>query len=259
MNESILYEVKDKVAVITLNEPESRNAWSFPMMYSLFEAVEKLNADHDVAAGILTGNGPVFSAGANLKEARTHSTLRIADYDEGQDNSIYYAMMNSPKPIIAAVNGPAIGAGATMTLGCDIRIASSKATFLWPMASFGILPANGTMVRLARIVGVGMALELTLSVKEIDAQEANRILLVNRVVEPDRLMDEARELAARMAQQAPLSLRFIKEALYKGLDMGLRDSIHADRYRQFILYSTKDRKEASKAWLEKRTPRFSGE
>ena len=259
MNESILYEVKDKVAVITLNEPEARNAGSFKMMHALFEAVERMNSDPGVAAGILTGNGPVFSAGANLKDARTHSTSRIDEYDEGRDNSIYDAMMNCPKPIIAAVNGPAIGAGATLTLGCDIRIASSEAKFLWPMASFGILPANGTMVRLARVVGVGMALELTMSAKEIDAKEADRILLVNRVVEPDRLMDEAGELAARMAEQAPLSLRFIKESLYKGLDMGLRDSIHADRYRQFILYNTKDRKEASKAWLEKRAPRFSGE
>ena len=259
MSESVLYEVSDSVATIALNETETRNAWSFKMMGELFECVEKVSRDPSVRVGILTGNGPVFSAGANLKDMRTHSTSRIAEYDEGKDNSIYDAMMNCPKPIIAAINGPAIGAGATLAIGCDMRIASSDATFLWPMASFGIIPANGTMVRLARLVGVGLALELTMSAKEIDAHEAARILLVNRVVAPGELMNETNALATRMAQQAPLSLQFIKESLYRGLDMGLHDAINAERYRQFILYNTRDRKDASEAWLEKRPPRFTGE
>lgn len=118
-----------------------------------------------------SGNGPAFSAGANLKDNRTHTTTKIGEYTEGQHNHIYDATMNCPKPIIAAVNGPAIGAGATMALGCDIRIASSAAIFSWPQASFGIIPANGTLVRLSRIVGTGMALELALSARKIDASE----------------------------------------------------------------------------------------
>jgi enoyl-CoA hydratase/carnithine racemase len=259
MSDSVLYEVKDGVATITLNESESRNTWTMAIMTGLFGAVSRLGSDPDARVGILTSNGPAFCAGANLKDARVHATTNVSQYEEGKDNSIYDAMMNCPKPIIAAVNGPAVGAGATLAVGCDIRIASTNASFVWPMASFGIIPANGTLVRLARVVGAGNALELTLSAKKIDAKEAARIMLVNRVVAPDRLMDEALELASAMAEQAPLSLQFIKEALYRGLDMGLHDAIHADRYRQFILYNTEDRKDASRAWLEKREPRFKGE
>lgn len=258
MSDAVLYQVTDGVATITLNQPEVRNAWSPTLLGALFAAVDRLSQDPNAGVGILTGDGPSFSSGAYLKDKRVHATSSIADYHEGRDNSIYDALMNCPKPVIAAVNGPAVGAGATLAVACDVRIASTTATFCWPMASLGIIPANGTLVRLARVIGVGNALELTLSAKTIDAPEALRISLVNRVVEPEHLLDDARALAAAMAQNAPLSLQFIKESLYRGLDMGLHDAIHADRYRMFILYNTDDRKEASKAWLDKRPPEFHG-
>lgn len=258
MTDAITYEVTDSVATITLNRPGMRNAWTREMMGALFEAVQTLSQDASSRVGILTGRGTAFSSGANLKDERVHAASSIADYHEGRDSSIYDALMNCTKPVIAAVNGPAVGAGATLAVACDVRIASSRATFRWAMASLGIIPANGTLVRLARVVGVGNALELTLSAKTIDAAEAARIGLVNRVVEPEHLLEEARALAARMAEQAPLSLQFIKESLYRGLDMGLHDAIHADRYRMFILYNTEDRKEASRAWIEKRPPKFVG-
>jgi len=258
MTDAVLCEIKDRIATITMNEPETRNSWTDTLMAGLFETIDRIGRDPSVRVAVLTGSGPAFSGGANMKDARTHAAEHITDYWEGKDNSIYDAIMNCPKPVIAAVNGPAVGSGATLALGCDVRIASTRASFVWPMAGIGIIPANGTLVRLARIVGSGHALELTLSAKKIDATEAARISLVNHVVEPERLMDEALTLAGRMARQAPLSLQFIKEALYRGLDMGLHDAIHADRYRMFILYNTDDRKEASQAWLEKRPPQFTG-
>lgn len=258
MTDVVIYEVSDGIATITLSQPEVRNAWTGGMVAALFQTVDTLGKDPDARVAILTGKGTAFSSGAYLKDERVHATSSIADYHEGKDNSIYDALMNCPKPIIAAVNGPAVGAGASLAIACDVRIASTRASFRWPMASLGIMPANGTLVRLARIVGAGNALEITLSAKTVDAEEAARISLVNRVVEPERLLEEARALAATMAEQAPLSLQFIKESLYRGLDMGLHDAINADRYRMFILYNTDDRKEASRAWLEKRPPRFIG-
>jgi enoyl-CoA hydratase/carnithine racemase len=126
------------------------------------------------------------------------------------------------------------------------------------MARLGMIPANGTLLRLARLAGAGRALDVTLTARKIDAAEAYRMGLVDRLAPAAKLMDTARELAATVAANAPLSLRFIKESLYRGLDMGLRDAIHAERYRQFILYGTDDRKEATQAWLEDRPPKFTG-
>lgn len=254
----VTYEVADNIATITLNRPEERNRWSPPLMQGLFQAVERLSGDKDARVAILTGAGLAFSSGANLKNERTHATSNVGEYREGRDNSIYDALTNCPKPVIGAVNGPAVGAGATLALGCDVRIASDSARFRWPMAALGIIPANGTLVRMARLVGSSRALEITLTSRWIEADEAKEIGLVDHVVPAESLLPRARELAGMMAKNAPLSLQFIKESLYRGLDMGLHDAIHADRYRMFILYNTDDRREASKAWLEKREPRFEG-
>jgi enoyl-CoA hydratase/carnithine racemase len=258
MSAPVLYEVDDGVATITLNRPEERNRWGSELMSSLFATIDRLSADPDARVAILTGSGKAFSSGANLKNERAHATTDISQYKEGRDNSIYDAIMNCPKPVIGAINGPAVGAGATLALGCDIRLASTEARLRWPMASLGIIPANGTLVRLARVIGTGYALELTLSSRWVSADEALQMGLVNRVVPPDDLLPASRELARMIAANAPLSLEFIKESLYRGLDMGLRAAVHADRYRMFILYDTEDRKEASKAWLEGRQPQFKG-
>ena len=258
MTDAVLYQVEYGVATITLNRTAERNRWSAELMSSLFAAIDRLSADAEARVAILTGSAEAFSSGANLKDARAHATNDISQYNEGRDNSIYDAIMNCPKPVIAAINGPAVGAGATLAVGCDIRFASTEARLRWPMASLGIIPANGTLVRLARLIGTGNALELTLSSRWVNADEALQMGLVNRVVPHDELLTESRELAEKIARNAPLSLEFIKESLYRGLDMGLRNAVHTDRYRMFILYDTKDRKEASQAWLDGREPKFIG-
>jgi 2-(1,2-epoxy-1,2-dihydrophenyl)acetyl-CoA isomerase len=256
---AVLYEHHGRTAVLSLNRPDERNAWGRELVMGLLDAVARLGDDEKSRVGVLTGRGTCFSSGANLKDPATHATEHVGEYTEGQDNSLYDALMRCPKPVIAAVNGAAHGAGATLMVACDLRFFSTEAYAVWPMAKLGIMPANGTMVRLARVVGAGHALELTLTAKKLDAEEASRIGLANQVLPPDQLMPVALETAERMASYAPLSLRFIKESLYRGLDMGLHDSIHAERYRQFILYNTRDRREASQAWLEKRKPEFTGE
>jgi enoyl-CoA hydratase/carnithine racemase len=256
--EAVLFSVQGPVATLTLNRPEQRNTWNRAMWNGLLDALERLAKDRELRAGILTGAGAVFSAGADLSDPAVHSTDDISEYDEGQDNSLYDALQRCTKPLIAAINGSAHGAGATLTLACDLRVMAADAFLVWPMARLGMIPANGTLVRMARLVGSGHALDITMTAREIGADEAYRTGLVNRVAPAGTLLDVARELGETLARNAPLSLRFIKESLYRGLDMGLHDAIHAERYRQFILYGTDDRKEASKAWLEDRPPKFTG-
>ena len=252
------FSVDGAIATITLDRPERRNTWNRALWQGLLEALERLGADRELRVGILTGAGAVFSGGADLSDPAVHSTEDISEYDEGQDNSLYDALQRCIKPVIAAINGSAHGAGATLALACDLRVMADEAFLVWPMARLGMIPANGTLVRMARLVGAGNALDIAMTAREIHAHEAYRMGLVNRVVPAAKLMAEARELAGALAKNAPLSLRFIKESLYRGLDMGLHDAIHAERYRQFILYGTDDRKEASKAWMEKRPPKFTG-
>jgi enoyl-CoA hydratase/carnithine racemase len=255
---AVLVSVDGPIATITLNRPEQRNTWNPALWKGLLEALDRLGSGRDLRVGILTGAGAVFSAGADLVDPAIHSTEDISEYDEGQDNSLYDALQRCTKPVIAAINGSAHGAGATLALACDLRVMAEDAFMVWPMARLGMIPANGTMVRMARLVGSGHALDIALTARQIGADEAYRMGLVNRVVPASKLMDVASDLAETLARNAPLSLRFIKESLYRGLDMGLHDAIHAERYRQFILYGTDDRKEASKAWLEDRPPKFTG-
>lgn len=252
------FSVDGPIATITLNRPEQRNTWNRALWHGLIEALDRLSRDRDLRAGILTGAGAVFSAGADLSDPAVHSTEDISEYDEGQDNSLYDALQRCIKPVVAAINGSAHGAGATLAVACDLRVMADDAFLVWPMARLGMIPANGTLVRMARLIGAGNALDITMTAREIRADEAYRMGLVNRVVPAAKLMEGARELAGALAKNAPLSLRFIKESLYRGLDMGLHNAIHTERYRQFILYRTEDRKEASKAWLEKRPPKFRG-
>src|SRR5262245_52567126 len=212
------FSVDGPVATITFNRPEHRNKWNRALWYGLIEALERLGRERDLRVGILTGAGSVFSAGADLSDPAVHSTEDISEYDEGQDNSLYDALQRCTKPVIAAINGSAHGAGATLALACDLRVMADDAYLVWPMARLGFIPANGTLLRLARLAGAGRALDITLTARRIDAAEAYRMGLVDRIAPASKLLDVAHELAATMAQNAPLSMRFIKESLYRGLD-----------------------------------------
>jgi enoyl-CoA hydratase/carnithine racemase len=256
--DAVHFTADGPIATITLNRPDQRNTWNPALWTGLLEALDRLGGERELRVGILTGAGTVFSAGADLADPAVHSTEDISEYDEGQDNSLYDALQRCIKPVIAAVNGSAHGAAATLALACDLRVMADDAFMVWPMARLGMIPANGTLVRMARLIGSGHALDITMTARRITADEAYRMGLVNRLAPAAKLLDVARDLASTLAQNAPLSLRFIKESLYRGLDMGLHDAIHAERYRQFILYGSDDRKEASKAWLEDRPPKFTG-
>src|SRR5688572_3545890 len=170
-SETVLFSVDGPVATITLNRPDRRNTWNPALWNGLLEALDRLGRDRELRVGILTGAGSVFSAGADLEDPAVHSTEDISEYDEGQDNSLYDALQRCIKPVIAAVNGSAHGAAATLAIACDLRVMAEDAFLVWPMARLGMIPANGTMVRLARLVGVGRALEITMTARRVDAAE----------------------------------------------------------------------------------------
>ena len=252
MFETLTFEKRNHVGYVTLHRPKAMNAFNEQMgdeLVALFSAMEQ---DADVRVSILTGSGEkAFCAGADLKDPRTHSLEVLSEFLETRHGHFFDAIAHYPKPVIAAVNGYAVGAGFQIALCCDVIFASDNARFILPQVSLGILPAYGGAVRLARFVGKGRAMEIILSCMTVEAQEAYRIGLANRVVPLPELMATAQNLARKLAAMPPLSLRLAKESLNRGLDVPLAQATHNDLYRFFALVGTQDRKEGHRAAREK--------
>jgi len=249
------------VATLTINRPEKRNAWSTALSHDLAAVLGEIEADDEIGATILTGAGTqAFSAGADLGDNRTHRVNSVdrhlaAVTPRGSD--VFNALADHPKPVVAAINGYAIGIGCLITLCCDILVASDNAELGLPQVPLGIIPAYGGAVRLARHVGRANAMEMVLLGDRITAAEAYRIGFVNKVVPQAELMDVAMGYATRLAALPPLAVRMAKESLNKGLDIpNLKDAAQADLYRFMLLGQTADSHEAHRAWREKRPPRF---
>jgi enoyl-CoA hydratase/carnithine racemase len=256
---TLLTKKRGSICYIALHRPSVLNAFNEEMGQELISVFGKMQEDSRVAAVILTGSGEkAFSAGADLKDPRTHSSESIFDFLETKHGLLFDVIANFQKPVIAAVNGYAIGIGLQLALCCDIVIASENAVFSLPQVSLGVMPAYGGAVRLARFVGKGRAMEIILTCKRVDAQEAYRIGLVNQVVPLKELMPTAKALGEKLAEMPPLSLRLAKEALNKGLDIPLAHASNTDLYRNFALEGTEDRKEGHRVFGEKRRPRFKG-
>ena len=260
--ETLLYEVRDGVALITLNRPDRMNSIGGPMKPELHTAFMDL-ARHDtsVRAVVITGAGErAFCAGADIKE-RAASVLPLPEYHLKQKatHDLFRAIETFEKPVIAAINGVALGGGLEIALCADVRIASTNARLGLPEAKIGALPAAGGTQRLPRIVGVGWAKQLMLTCDHIDAEQALRIGLVTAVTTPEQLMPTALGMAARMAANAPLSLRFIKQAVDLGQQVGIEAGLEYERYAAAIVVSSDDRKEGMRAFIEKRKPSFKGQ
>ena len=241
---ALTYIQKDQIAYVTLNRPEEKNAINQRLAQEIEEVSGCIRQDDDIFVVVLTGAGGVFCAGAEpgLNE---------------QFNSAI-ALASIPQPVIAAINGDAIGEGLELALSCDIRITSDKARFGMPQVAQGLLPINGGTQRLPRIVGRGKAMELLFTAAEISAKEALEIGLVNRVVPSEVLPSEVERLAREIAGKGPIALRFVKEAVNKGLDMTLEQGLHLEADLYFLLHPTADRTEGIRAFLEKRHPHFKG-
>ena len=262
--ETLIYEKQDSIATVTINRPEKRNAWTTQMSEEIIDVFGRMEDDPEVLVTILTGSGDkAFSAGADLGNAKTHKVTTVGAHLASVSPKgfpVFNAVADFPKPVVAAINGFAVGIGCLITLCCDILLASDNAELGVPQVPLGILPAYGGAVRLARYVGRGKAMEMVLLGERISAEEAYRVGLVNRVVPLPELRPLAQDYARRLAALPPLAVRMAKESLNKGLDIAsLKEAAQTDIYRFMLLGQTEDSHEAHQAWRERRKPVFKGQ
>ncbi|MCE1227695.1 MAG: enoyl-CoA hydratase-related protein [Geobacteraceae bacterium] len=255
---TLLVEIKDTIATITVNRPSAMNAMTLTTLQELDVVVQQLSASTEVRAVIITGAGEkAFIAGgdiAMLRELGPVEARELALLAQGVCTTIE----QSPKPFIAAVNGYALGGGCELAMSCDIRIAAEHARFGQPEVSIGTLPGFGGSQRLPRLVGKGRALEMILTGDMIDAQEAWRIGLVNKVVPSAELMAAARSLATKLAGKSQMALKLCKEVVTNGLEMDLQRACSYEADLFALSFATADQQEGMTAFLEKRAPVFTG-
>ena len=255
---TILHEAADGVVTITLNRPEVHNAMNEQMRQELTRCFGDLATSDAARVVVVTGAGErAFSAGADIREfVEPQVPVRFRESRKRVD--FRQAMDRCPQPIIGAIRGYALGGGLELALACDIRIAGEDAQLGLTEVNLAIIPGGGGTQRLTRLVGRGRALEMILTGARIDAREAWRIGLVERVVPAADVLAAARELARTLAEKAPVALRYAKEAVVKGLELPLADGLRLENDLATLLRTTEDRVEGAKAFLEKRKPRFTG-
>jgi enoyl-CoA hydratase len=255
--ELLLLEISDRIATITINRPEKLNALNDAMMREIGTLIDELATNMKVGAIIITGAGRAFVAGADISRLAAAETGDLEKFARfGQ--AVFRRIELSPKPVIAAVNGFALGGGCELALACHVRIASTLAKFGLPEVKLGLIPGYGGTQRLPRLVGRGAALQLILTGDTIDGTEAARLGLANAVVEPDALLAAARAMAATMLKNAPIALARAIEAVDVGLDTSLEDGLRLEARLFGSLETTADMREGTRAFLEKRPAEFRG-
>ena len=249
--------VEERIATITVNRPDKLNALNDATIRELGVAIDEARSRDDISGVILTGAGRAFVAGADISELSAQSPLEAKRRAlAGQE--VFRRFETSPKPVIAAVNGFALGGGCELAMACHIRLASDSAKFGQPEAKLGIGPGYGGTQRLPRLVGIGRAIQLLLTGEMIDAAEAFRIGLVNRVVPAGELGAAARSMMLQILANAPLAIATCLEAVYRGMDGSLEDGLNLEANHFGLLASTLDMAEGMQAFLAKRAPAFSG-
>lgn len=253
--------VEDRIAMVTLNRPEAMNSVDPDMRGLLHQTWERIRTDDDIWVAIITGAGEkAFCTGSDLKKTmplqESFASQTFGPVIPGTGAMI--AGLETDKPLIAAVNGYAMGGGMELALACDIRICSENAQFALSEVKVGSIPGSGGTQRLPRAVSLSNAMLMLLTGDRVDASEAYRIGLVSKVVPQAELIKAAREIAGRIAANAPLSVRAVKRLVRQGMDLPLAQAIDAERYVFGLLYSSDDRLEGRKAFAEKRKPNYRG-
>ena len=255
---NVLYEKKNEIAYVTLNRPKVLNALNTPTWTDLKTAFDDAKADRAIHGAILTGAGDkAFIAGADISEL-AHVNAYEAEESSRFGQGVLDLIENLGKPVIAAINGFALGGGCETAMACTIRIAAEHAKFGQPEVKLGLLPGGGGTQRLPRLVGKGRALQLILTGETISAQEAYRIGLVNDVVPATDLIARAETILKQISANAPIAVKFSLEAVNKGLDAGQAEGLALEASYFGICAATEDKKEGTSAFLEKRAPQFQG-
>ncbi|MCX5800899.1 MAG: enoyl-CoA hydratase-related protein [Candidatus Eisenbacteria bacterium] len=256
--ENILYEKKDRVGIVTLNRPKVLNALNVATMDELRRVVLEIKHDDSVGAVIFTGSGEkAFVAGADIKEFLGLSPEGARRFSLAGQH-VFRLIEKLGKPSIAAINGFALGGGCELALACTVRVASENAKMGQPELNLGLIPGYGGTQRLARLVGRGIAMELVLSARFVDAQEALRIGLVNKITPPEKLMESCEEMARGFVSKGALALRYAMEAIDEGLQVSLDEGAYIEANMFGLCFATEDMKEGVTAFLEKRQPNFKG-
>lgn len=256
--QNLLCETKDRLAVVTVNRPKVLNALNGETIGELIDVFCKIKQDDSAGAVILTGSGEkAFIAGADINELARYDTLTGKEFAlRGQ--MCLNIIENLGKPVIAAVNGFALGGGCEIAMACTIRVAAENAKLGQPEINLGLIPGFGGTQRLPRLVGKGAAMELALTGDIIPAEEALRIGLVNRVVPQGQALAEAENIARKILSKSPVTARLILEAINRGVEVGLLEGLNLEANLFAVACSTEDKKEGTQAFLEKRKPEFRG-
>lgn len=254
--QDILYEVRDSIAFITINRPKVLNALRMNTKHELEDAIDTIGKDDSILGVIITGVGRAFIAGSDISEINVNAKGEETVEMSSKAHLLFNKFEALGKPIIAAVNGYAMGGGTELALACDIRIASSKAVFGLPEVDLGVAPCYGGTQRLPRLVGTGIAKEILYTARKVYAEEAKAIGLVNKVVEHAELMNEAEAMMKQIIKNAPIAVKYCKFMVNKGIEMTLIDGLKYEAEVAGILVETEDAKEGVNAFFEKRPPVF---
>jgi enoyl-CoA hydratase len=252
---TIVTEVHERAGLIRINRPEALNALNSTVMDEIGQALDAFEKDDQVGAVVLSGDERAFAAGADIKEMAEASAVQMLQADW---ISKWDALRRFRKPLIAAVSGWCLGGGNELAMACDMIVASEKAKFGQPEIGIGVIPGAGGTQRLTRIVGKAIAMEMVLNSRTLTGAEALQHGLVNRVVPVENYLEEALRLANEIAARAPLAVRMGKEMVNRAYETFLEQGIADERQSFYFLFSTEDQKEGMQAFLEKRTPRWTG-
>ena len=254
--EAIVVTKEEALGVITLNRPEALNALNSKMVNEILSALGGFQSDDDIRCVIITGSEKAFCAGADIKEMSAKSTVDLI-----RNNNyfpLWKGVASHPKPIVAALSGYVLGGGLELAMACDILIASESTKLGQPEINIGIIPGGGGTQRLTRAVGRYKAMEMILTGSTITAEEARQFGLVNRVVPREKFLEEAKLVGREIASKSPLATKMAKQAINKAHELGVTEGIEFERQLFHQLFSTQDKEEGMKAFLEKRKPEFRG-
>ena len=258
----VKYSKKEHVGVVTLNSPEHGNVIDASVAQELLDICLRINQNDDIYLVVITGTGDKFCMGSELEYLTGTGISLKSAVNKLKGTDLKYEVASAialiDKPVVAAINGDALGQGLEIALACDVRYASENARFGFPVTAAGLMPMDGGTQRLPRLIGKGKALEMILSGDIIDSREALAIGLVSQVIPPQELLEKTMAFANSMAAKAPIAMRYVKEAVNKGLDLTLDQGVRLEADLYFLIHTTVDRTEGIKAFQEKRKPQFKG-